>query len=344
VVYLDRKLPFEPLPLDRARVDPRRDDDAKISGWGANLATGPTTGSGSRVQRTGRTEILGSPTAADYHPEDPNPGMLVPSIRKNVLKTDGHAPNSNACFGDSGGPLLSQRFGSDHIAGVSYYTGLFCEDYGLYTRIDPFLPFLDRAEDKGGHEKITPTFDCVAEGAGGALTAYFGYDNRNGVSVNIPFGSKNQLALDVNGLRPTKFLPGAQHFAVGVAFNVNQTVKYTLDSDGGPTLTIKVDKNSQRCGAAQADQVECGGFCRGTLSSACTGLPSFSDCMTQCLGNTEFVAEIAPECLPQNTSLNQCLAGQPPGSANWTCMAGIFPPEAPACDAAVADLNTCLGF
>jgi len=59
---------------------------------------------------------------------------------------------------------------------------------------------------------------------------------------------------------------------------------------------------------------------------------------------TEFVAEIAPECLPQNTNLNKCLAGLAPGSANWTCLDGVFPPEAPACDSALADFNACLGF
>jgi hypothetical protein len=55
-----------------------------ISGWGGNVATSPTTATGARVQRTGTTRILGSPTQADYHPEDPNPGMLNATVRQNV--------------------------------------------------------------------------------------------------------------------------------------------------------------------------------------------------------------------------------------------------------------------
>ena len=65
-VYLDRKLPFDPLPLARFPLDSSwRNREVTISGWGANVATGPTTATGGRVQRTGRTRLLGSPSAAD---------------------------------------------------------------------------------------------------------------------------------------------------------------------------------------------------------------------------------------------------------------------------------------
>ena len=87
-VYLDRKLPFDPLPLARFRLDNTWvGRQVTISGWGGNVATSATTATGSRVQRTGITRFLGSPTAADYHPEDPNPGMLNATVRNNVSRS-----------------------------------------------------------------------------------------------------------------------------------------------------------------------------------------------------------------------------------------------------------------
>ena len=109
VVFLDRKPPFDPLPFWRNRVAANL--QVTISGWGSNSAPTPTTGAGAQVQRTGRTRTLGSPTAADFHPEDPNPGMLDPVVRANTMKMDGRAPNSNGCFGDSGGPFIINQFG-----------------------------------------------------------------------------------------------------------------------------------------------------------------------------------------------------------------------------------------
>ena len=151
VVYLDRKLPFDPLPLWRNQVAANR--TVTISGWGSNSAPTPTTGAGSRVQRTGTTVTLGSPTAADFHPEDPNPGVLDPAIRPNLLKTDGRLPNANGCFGDSGGPILFNEFGQTYIGAVGYFTGLSCLDYNLWTRLNPFLPFLDERTRRAGKRR-----------------------------------------------------------------------------------------------------------------------------------------------------------------------------------------------
>lgn len=148
-----------------------------ISGWGHNVATGPVTGTGAQVQRTGRSRILGSPTQADYHADDPNPGMLDATVRNNVLTIDGRAPYSNACFGDSGSPLLISQFGQTYIGGIEYFGGLYCEDYSLYTRLDPFLPFLDYAYKKGGQETLIPSLECIAPRTGG-FTAYFSYENK----------------------------------------------------------------------------------------------------------------------------------------------------------------------
>ena len=113
------------------------------------------------MQRTGTTRTLGSPTAADFHPEDPNPGMLDPAVRRTSSRWTAARRRSNGCFGDSGGPFILNQFGQDYIGGVGYFTGLSCEDYSLYVRIDPFLPFLDLSYKRGGQDVLRPTFDCV---------------------------------------------------------------------------------------------------------------------------------------------------------------------------------------
>ncbi len=344
-VYLDRKPPFDPLPLGRFRLDDSWiNKKVTISGWGGNVATSGTTATGSRVQRTGVTTFLGSPTAADYHPEDPNPGMLVPSVRQNVAKFDGHPPNSNSCFGDSGGPIIVNQFGQDYFAGVIYFGGLSCEDYGLATRIDPFLPFLDQAYKRGGQDTLIPNLACVAPNVSGTLTAYFGYNNKNGVGVTVPFGSNNQLALDVNGFRNKLFTPGVQSFAFGIDFTANQTLSYSLAPDNSPRTTINVTRNSVRCGAAQADQVECGDVCRAVMRSGCPSL-TFQNCMAACSDNVQFTRDVTPECLAQNQAWDACQARVPPGTANWTCSSVPgFMPGAPACDGLLNDLFACEGF
>lgn len=345
VVYLDRKLPFEPLQVARFALDPAWvNKSVTISGWGGDAAPTPTTTSGSRVQRTGTTKVLGSPTAADYHSDDPNPGMLDPKVRQNVVKTDGHAPYANACFGDSGGPLLANRGGQDYVAGVSYWTGLSCTDYGLYTRIDPFLPFIDSSIKKGGQAPVTATFDCVAPNPRGGFTAYFGYTNQNGINVSVPYGANNQLALDNSNFRPSLFTPGEHHFTTAVDFTATQTVSYTLKPDVGPPTSLSVNSKSKACGANNADAVECGAFCEATLRSGCGELPNFATCVSDCLANTQYINDVMPECKAQNTAVNRCTAKLSSAASNWECLGdGLYPQPASACNAEFEALFTCFG-
>jgi len=339
VVYLDRKLPFDPLPIARFRLDNTwLNRQVTISGWGHNATPTPVTGTGGRVQRTGRTVVLGTPTAADFHPEDPNPGMLNAAVRQNQFKTDGRAPNSNACFGDSGGPVIVNKLGQDYIGGVFYFTGLSCEDYNLHTRLDPFLPFLDEGYRKGGQAPLIPRLDCVAPNANGTLTAYFGYKNDNGVRIDVPFGTKNVLALDTPGFRPTRFLPGEHHFAFGVDFTPSQTVTYKLSPTNSPTTTLTATTNSPRCGVP-AD--ECGGFCRALARSGC-GLQSFEGCMLGCTGLANEIAEFVPTCAAANTAWNECTANTAPGAANWECIPDADFALALACNPELDALNLCL--
>jgi len=242
-VYLDRKLPFDPLPLSRTSVAANR--QVTISGWATTSRPRQRRAPVLNVQRTGTSRTLGSPTAADFHPEDPNPGLLVAANRAAQIKLDGTPPNANTCFGDSGSPLLITDSGQTYIAGVNYFTGLSCASYSLYTRISSFLPFFDEGYKKGGQESLKPVFNCVAPNAQGSLTAFFGYENKNGVSVSVPYGTKNSLPNDTTNQRLTRFLPGTHQFSFGVDFASNQSITWKLTPDNNPTTTLTVNQSSR---------------------------------------------------------------------------------------------------
>jgi hypothetical protein len=338
-VYLDRKPPFDPLPLSRTSVAANR--QVTISGWGDNFSPTPTTGTGLHVQRTGTSRTLGSPTAADFHPEDPNPGLLVAANRAAQIKLDGTPPNANTCFGDSGSPLLITDFGQTYIAGVNYFTGLSCADYSLFTRISSFLPFFDEGYKKGGQESLTPVFNCVAPNAQGSLTAFFGYDNKNGVSVSVPYGTKNSLPNDTTNQRLTRFLPGTHQFSFGVDFAKNQSLTWKLTPDNNPTTTLTVNQSSRRCGAAEADQSECALACRASQRSGCAGLPTFEDCIGFCVDQSQSVRDSVPACSPQNTAFNVCTAIVSPDPANWECFDTFGAFALGPCGAQLDALNAC---
>ena len=88
------------------------------------------------------------------------------------------------------------------------WTGLWCEDYSIFTRIEPQLGFLDAQSDRNGEAAIVPRVECVQELPNGKLEARFGYRNDNGVSVTIPYGPRNLFVIDRHGDRPTVFAPG----------------------------------------------------------------------------------------------------------------------------------------
>jgi len=321
VVFLDRKPPFDPLPLYRSRVASGL--SVTVTGWGSDSAPTPTTGAGSGVQRTGQTVTLGSPTAADYHADDPNPGMLDANVRQTVLKTNGVTPASNGCFGDSGGPIILNQFGQDYVAGVSYWTGLSCEGYNLYTRIDSFLPFLDLSYKRGGQDVMKPTFACVTPNAQGSLTAIFGYQNDNGVGLSIPYGTKNASARDTANLRPARFEPGLHPFAFGVDFTTGQTASWTLFPDNNPSVTLNATAASPRCTAAQAVDSGCVLQCRAQLKTACTRAEEADNCAQYCQDIGHIVADQIPGCNDERVAWQNCVAGTAPAAANWNCSAAV---------------------
>lgn len=345
VLFLDRDLPFDPIPLDRRRISDRT-DLGEIAGWGANKADTPDLSQveGYGIKRSAFVKVLGSPTAADYHADDPNPGILDPNIDKNLLKTDGHAPHANACAGDSGGPLLVDSHGGQALGGVMFWTGLSCEDYAMYTRIDPFLDYFDAQTARNGKADITPRLECVEHETNGKYKARFGYDNENGVTVNIPYGAHNSLPGDTKNARPDDFAPGDQAFAFSVEFSARDSLKWKLDPPHSKSTTVKADAHSPACDPNDAAMF-CGDACNNELKSACASPTAHrSQCMSDCTSTAAGLAGAG--CGSQYNDYLKCAAGLSSDASNWDCsVPGIAPtPLAPACGDQFNALITCLYY
>ena len=344
VLFLDRELPFRPMPLFIEHVGQRYvGDQATIAGWGASESLDPnlTQVVGVGVKRSGHVTLMGSPTAADYHPEDPNPGILDPNIDKNLIKTDGHAPSANPCAGDSGGPLIIRKFGQNFLAGVGFWTGLSCEDYSIFSRIDPFMKFLSDSIRDAGFRAVTPKVECVGANQDGSLTAYFGYQNDNGLTVNIPFGFDNMfLPFKAGAQRPTSFSPGAQDWTFGADFQAGQKLIYDLRAPFGRRTVLRVDQNSPRC--ADSDPgYQCASNCRAIMNAPCTPAfyPTFQACMNDCATNSGFFAG----CETEWGAYLLCVGKQSADPANWICDPDLGP-QPPQCDDALNAAFVCEGF
>jgi secreted trypsin-like serine protease len=345
ILFLDRELPFEPIALDRQHVSDRT-DMGKIVGWGGELALTPdiTQVEGAGIKRSANALIVGSPTADDYHADDPNPGMLDPNIRANLLKIDGRAPHANTCAGDSGGPLLVERHGDEVLAGVGFWTGLSCEDYAIFTRIDPFLAYFDAQTARSGNSTVTPRLECVESEANGKLKAHFGYTNQNGVTVHIPYGPHNSLTNDTHNVRPDDFAPGDDAYLFSVEFSKRDSLKWKLDPPHGKSTTVRVDASSPACDPNDIGLL-CGDACNNELAAACAdpNAPR-SRCMSDCTSNADFFDPSG--CGSQYRDYVRCTAAVPSAAENWDCsLPGIAPsPLSPNCDDELNGLITCLYY
>lgn len=340
LVYLDRRPPFQPLQLNHFQVGSWLEGSpVTFVGWGASqsLTADLSQTVGGRVQRTGRAILLGSPTAADYHPDDPNAGMLIPEVRANQMKTDGNAPNSSACAGDAGAPMLLPQGGTYVVAGVEYFGGLWCEGYSLFTRTYPFEnTYLKDGLDKGGAKPIPLSLQCVRKNADGSLRAYLGYDNQNLVSQDVPLGNRNQLQFDTLGLRPTHFQPGPHPFSVAVDVPRYQTAVWQLTPDNGWTTVTTASASSPACTADQALPVACADSCVSFARTGCA-LSDVATCSHDCIDS---IAYISP-CEAEYQAYLQCEADSTPDT--FLCDPD-FGPYALGCGAEEQAFYACLGF
>jgi hypothetical protein len=318
IAYLDRMLPFWPMPLDRQHVsDAWIGKLAEIVGWGgisSDQYLKKVDGVG--VKRSGYATIAGTPTEADYHADDPNPGMLDPAIRADTLKLIGSDPNANPCAGDSGSPMLLKRHGINQVAGVSFWTGLYCEDYGIYTRIDPFLPFIDHAPLYFGAKPIVPTLECVEQMPDSSLRAYLGYQNQNGVSVPIPYSRfNNSLPKDVAGARPKVFAPGDFATVFSVDFAASGQLNWRLGSPLGRKTELRVDASSPRCSAMEA---ACIHGCQAQSAAQCDPpVVNPRQPLDACVKDCVFFG--TGWCEAEWTAINECIGRLSPDPANWYC-------------------------
>jgi trypsin len=345
-LHLDRELPFAPIPLLRSPVT-SADKKGDIAGWGGSkaLTADITVVEGVGIKRSAKVKILGSPTEADFHADDPNPGILDPAIRANLLKTDGLRPSANTCAGDSGGPLLVKRNGRDYLAGVGFWTGLFCEDYAIFTRIDPFLAYFDDAVARAGQAPIIPRLECVEDQGAGAFRAQFGYRNDNALTVNIPYGSRNSLPGDNAQARPTAFRPGDYAFDFAVPFTSGQTLSWTLVPPGGPSTVVQASAASPICDPNNST-FQCARACDASLGAVCAD-PNASrpNCISSCVDDAFFFAEYLG-CNSEWNAYIGCFANVSPAAENWDCSTPGFPPQLqpPNCDAELGALFTCIGY
>ena len=346
IMYLDRELPFDPIPLLRAPLT-SADKKGEIAGWGGSkaLTADISQVEGAGIKRSADVKLLGSPTAADYHTDDPNPGILDPTIRPNLLKTDGMAPSANTCAGDSGGPLFVESRGRTYLAGVGFWTGLYCEDYAIFTRVAPFLAFFDDVVTRAGKAPIVPRLECIEPQAGGSFLAHFGYKNDNALTVTIPYGKQNLFAKDSAQARPSAFEPGDNAFDFAVPFSSKTQLSWKLTPPCGASTTVLASATSPVCDPASPTFV-CAKTCDVQLAAECADQnASRPQCIADCVSSTTYFADYAGCGTEWNAYLG-CTAGLPPAAANWDCSFPGFPPQplSPNCDPELTALYTCLGY
>ena len=72
--------------------------------------------------------------------------MAISSVDSTTFRYDD--PNRNTCNGDSGGPAFTQDAnGTYFVAGVTSYGDAYCTQYGVDTRVDAYLDFIDLEDD-----------------------------------------------------------------------------------------------------------------------------------------------------------------------------------------------------
>ena len=186
---------------------------------------------------------------------------------------------------------------------------------------------------KGGQAPNAPRTECIAPRTGGGFRAYFGYNNQNGIAVNIPRGSNNSFPQDTTNLRPTNFLPGNHPYVFAVNFNAGQTLSYKVVSPNGPTTQLTVNQNSPRCNVNDRTFI-CARKCEAEQAAACGW--NVSDCTLDCVLTYSFLAP----CESFFDTYNRCLATLP--ASAFICDSPFAYDGSGTCDPQINDLFTCL--
>jgi hypothetical protein len=140
VVRLGSPVNVAPIPLNRA-LDTSRPFPAVLVGYGAT--NGRTQEGGGVKRRTEVTFETFRPTQMEYA----NRG-------------------TSACNGDSGGPaFITGADGVMVVAGITSYGDQFCEQFGVYTRVDAFIDFIEGAM-AGREQPVQPGGGGNAPGVG----------------------------------------------------------------------------------------------------------------------------------------------------------------------------------
>jgi hypothetical protein len=336
IVYLDRPLPIEPLPIGKWRLEDRQIGQlGQIVGYGATkaLSADIQQHEGEGIKRSGYVPFLGSPPQ-EPKPEDPHPGLDLPEVRQALAMFDGTDPWPNGCAGDSGGPVIMNKGqrGREYTLGVASWTANYCEGFSYYTRLDPFVSYLDGAMKRAGREPLLPTLQCVSENPDGQLRAHFGYINRNGISLDVAYGYHNFLVGDSAGVRPTHFLPGHHAWAFALSFSADQQLVYWLKGPVGRVSWVRAHARSQRCDPNDVSFVA-NQFCENVAPLACTT-------NDQCVSFWADTSWVAPECLSVYTDWLRCNAALSPD--RFACFDGIVYPF--DVDCSTDDTLMCLGM
>jgi hypothetical protein len=344
LVHLDRRLPMKPIPLARTPLgEPFVGRAAKLVGWGADGAATADLSEVSELgtKRQGTVTLLGSPTLADRVPTDPHPGLEFPEVQRGLLKTSGEAPSANGCAGDSGAPLLVRMAGEERIGGVLSWVGEYCEDYSLFTRTEPFLRYLEQGIRQGGQLPVTPEFDCISTEPDGTQRAWFGYENQNLVTVELPLdGLKNWFPQDRKRARPKLFGPGEHRYAFYVPHRRGAWYWYSLAYPGGSFATLLVGPGARACEDTGSGEL--------ALARACATLTAFGcgetqdACMSRTRGELTWLEENGLNCAAPYYDLVSCLGRLTP--AELQCLDTQAVPVYPSCADETDAYFACWGF
>lgn len=114
------------------------------------------------------------------------------SVSKNMLCAGYTDENKDACFGDSGGPLMVRQRGNWVLAGlVSWGLGDCASSYGVYTRVSRFAGFV--------HEKISFDYFAAAD-----------VDHNGKVNKSDKIAKRNEINADIEDYLNQCWLPAAE--------------------------------------------------------------------------------------------------------------------------------------